>query len=155
METRIMGYTFLPLFLVVMIIIIALYIQILWTVRKQLDQHNSNNSTNLQNNIKLIKTAVLVIGLFIVCWAPFVVLASGFALNLFSTNQKQNMIIPYMVLVHIAVMNSGMNFIIYPVRSKDFRDGLKTVLCCKERCTVTPSLVKGPTTGIATATQRD
>ncbi|CAH1787613.1 unnamed protein product [Owenia fusiformis] len=135
-DPRIMGYTYLPLFLVIVILVVVLYIRILWTVKKQLDKHNSNDSTNLQKNIQLIKTAVLVIGLFVICWAPFVVLASGYEMNFFSTNQKQNMFILYMVFYHIAVMNSGMNFIVYPVRSKDFRDGFRTVLYCKERSSV-------------------
>ncbi|KAK6177031.1 hypothetical protein SNE40_015220 [Patella caerulea] len=102
-------------------------------------------NAKVANDMQIIKVLFLIYGIFLLCWMPvilYIILVRFFEIPVLVLN----------ITLPIAVLNSGMNFIIYAVKNKDYRKAFKEILhldcTLKRTAKVTPQ----KTNDIATAT---
>ncbi|CAH1785775.1 unnamed protein product [Owenia fusiformis] len=141
-ESRIMGFLYAPLFIIVLIGTLCMYTQIFYIARQQMANQNSkinsaeSGSTSLKMNLKIVKTACIIIGLFFICWCPFVIIVTmdlwGLALKFKSARStlgEGTFVIVYNSFYLLVLANSGMNPMIYAARMRAFKNALKKLLC--------------------------
>ena len=76
---------------------------------------------------RAIKTTALVVGIYYVCWLPYLVFIM---FQLFFPKYKMMAIFGY-VSTGMLILNSGMNFFIYLICNKEFRQSLRMILRLK------------------------
>ena len=74
----------------------------------------------LQNEITRSRSIGMILGVFIICWLPFVISAP---LQLFVSSR--DLIIAHKIGVLCGILNSALNPGIYGLRSKEFKQGFK------------------------------
>ncbi|XP_067892699.1 lysophosphatidic acid receptor 3 [Heterodontus francisci] len=109
-------------------IIVAIYLRIYMYVRKKtlnLSSHTTGSIKRSKMPMKLIKTIVVVLGAFIFCWTPglIVVLLDG----LHCTSCKVLAVKKWVLL--LALINSLMNPIIYSYKDHEMWQAMKQMLC--------------------------
>lgn len=125
-------YTMLILWMVFLLplaIIVFCYFVIFCTARSMFVA--SNQEGNLSRDLQVAKTISIIIGLFVVCWLPF------FSINIAyyygsSGNRKfinNNGAVLMSLSKGLHYSNSMMNFFVYAVKSPDFRNAFKELLC--------------------------
>ena len=82
----------------------------------------------MANEINLTKMVVLVLGIFCICWIPMVI---TYTLYL-SGYKREKMYLVASAAGVFAYINSGMNFILYALRSHEYRKAFKEILTCKQ-----------------------
>ena len=102
--------------------------------RKQMTKHGPSNSANAaimqarrEQDIRMIRTFVLVVIIFVLCWVPY------FILVLFDREEKMSTGI-YCLSLAIGHTNSSINSILYGATNQKFRRGYKIFLvryCCR------------------------
>eukprot|EP00061_Rhincodon_typus_P016527 g44792.t1 len=136
------------LFCITLLSIILLSIVILY-VRIYLIVRSSHCETAAPQTLALLKTVTIVLGVFIVCWAPtFIMLLLDFAY----TESNLKILHKAEIFLALSTLNSAMNPIIYTLRSRDMRRAFLRILCCcsmmenKSRChiSVRPDLQRMP-----------
>ncbi|XP_041033137.1 sphingosine 1-phosphate receptor 2-like [Carcharodon carcharias] len=106
---------------VILLSIVILYVRIYLIVR------SSHCETAAPQTLALLKTVTIVLGVFIVCWAPtFIMLLLDFAY----TESDLKILHKAEYFLALATLNSAMNPIIYTLRSRDMRRAFLRVLCC-------------------------
>ncbi|XP_067877421.1 sphingosine 1-phosphate receptor 2-like [Heterodontus francisci] len=106
---------------VILLSIVILYVRIYLIVR------SSHCETTAPQTLALLKTVTIVLGVFIVCWAPtFIILLLDFAY----TGSNCKILYKAEYFLGLATLNSAMNPIIYTLRSRDMRRAFVRVLCC-------------------------
>lgn len=133
LESRERIYILLVLgldFLVPLLVIIACYTCIFRTARTMMTP--TNQKRNISMELKVAKTISVIIGLFVFSWLPF------FALNTtieFCDRNKCKYVWtqhwPVFASKALHYSNSMMNFLVYAVRSPDFRQTFKALLLQK------------------------
>ncbi|XP_032868030.1 sphingosine 1-phosphate receptor 2-like [Amblyraja radiata] len=114
------------LFCITLLSIILLSIVILY-VRIYLIVRSSHCETAAPQTLALLKTVTIVLGVFIVCWAPtFIILLLDFA---YKWNECK-ILYKAEYFLGLATLNSAMNPIIYTLRSRDMRRAFLHILCC-------------------------
>ena len=121
-------------FFIPLIVMLVCYMKIYKAARHQIKKiiltvHGSPKRFLLSKEIKAAKTVGVLIGAFIVCWAPF------FVLNLIYGLCKSCMPLPnesVLAAKWLHYVNSVLNPIIYACMNKDFRSAFKklTGYCC-------------------------
>lgn len=125
-------YTMLILWMVFLLpltIIVLCYFVIFYTARNMFVA--TNQEGNLSRDLQVAKTISIIIGLFVICWLPF------FTINIVyyygSIGAKKFIILNGIDLMSLTkglhYANSMMNFFVYAVKSPDFRDAFKELLC--------------------------
>ncbi|CAG5897908.1 unnamed protein product [Menidia menidia] len=114
--------------LVTFFIMVAIYTRIFIYVKCQ-SQYTSAHTTENRHNqmiINLMKTISMVLGAFVICWTPglMVLLMDG----LLGKASKANNYEKFCLV--IAECNSLVNPIIYSLRDEDMRRTFKWILCC-------------------------
>ncbi|CAH1786969.1 unnamed protein product [Owenia fusiformis] len=130
---RITGYSIGIIFLIVLLVHGAIYTMIFKAVRKlqRKAKHSTRDCPNVPvsgANLKLIKTALIIICLFTICWAPFAVSLTIAQYGWLSRVDVNILFYPAYVL---AIVNSGMNPVIYGIRSVSYRAGMSKLLRLK------------------------
>ncbi|MGH0184610.1 UNVERIFIED_CONTAM: hypothetical protein FKN15_017614 [Acipenser sinensis] len=110
------GWVLVPLLLM-----ICLYVEIFYRIRKQLNQNTANSTESTRyyrKEQKLARSLALVLFLFAVCWLPLHIINS---VQFFSPQTEVPLIAIYsgILLTHA---NSAANPIVYAFRIKKFRD---------------------------------
>ena len=96
------------------------HILIVWEIRK--------SNVRCKKRIKrAVKTTALVVGIYYVCWLPYL---AFIMFQLFFPNYKMMDIFGF-VSADILMLNSGMNFFVYLICNKDFRQSLRMILRLK------------------------
>ncbi|XP_062892052.1 sphingosine 1-phosphate receptor 2-like [Mobula hypostoma] len=114
------------LFCITILSIILLSIVILY-VRIYLIVRSSHCETAAPQTLALLKTVTIVLGVFIVFWAPtFIILLLDFAYK----GSDCKILYKAEYFLGLATLNSAMNPIIYTLRSRDMRRAFLHVLCC-------------------------
>ena len=116
-------------FLLPLTIIVLCYFVIFYTARNMFVA--TNQEGNLSRDLQVAKTISIIIGLFVICWLPF------FTINVVyyygSNGVKLFIEINGGVLMSLTkglhYSNSMMNFFVYAVKSPDFRETFKELLC--------------------------
>ncbi|XP_017262559.1 lysophosphatidic acid receptor 3 [Kryptolebias marmoratus] len=114
--------------LVVFLIMVAIYLRIYIYVKRKIstmEQHTNGSFNRKKTPIKLIKTVMVVIGAFVICWTPGLVI-----LLIDGLCQSCNVIKLKPWLLLLAVANSVMNPCIYSYKDKEMWLTLKNLSRC-------------------------
>ncbi|XP_059150745.1 D(2) dopamine receptor-like [Physella acuta] len=79
-----------------------------------------------EKNWKAVKMMMTVFGVFFVCWTPRFVLYSAAGPQLDAWLPE----IVYDLSLLLGLLNSGVNFLVYPAHNHEFRRAFKLILCC-------------------------
>ncbi|MBN3297125.1 LPAR3 protein, partial [Amia calva] len=108
---------------------VAIYMRIYMYVKKKttmLSPHTSGSINRKRTPIKLIKTVMTVLGAFVICWTPGLVV-----LLLDGLNCKQCQVLQFKRwLLLLAVLNSVMNPIIYSWKDEEMWMTLRNMIRC-------------------------
>ncbi|XP_052558609.1 sphingosine 1-phosphate receptor 4 [Tympanuchus pallidicinctus] len=113
------------MFSIILLGIIGLYISIFQLVQASSRQTTSRHSR--KRSLRLLKTVLMILGTFIICWSPL------FALMLFDVFCETHSCMQLHSLdwtLAMAMLNSGINPIIYSLRSVEVRRAVCSLLCC-------------------------
>lgn len=127
-------YTLLLLvlvFLLPLVIIVLCYFVIFYTARNMFVA--TNQEGNLSRDLQVAKTISIIIGLFVVCWLPFFTINVCYYYGTNTTRQffEENGITIVSITKGLHYSNSMMNFFVYAVKSPDFRETFKALLCSR------------------------
>ncbi|KAF7223659.1 lysophosphatidic acid receptor 2 [Nothobranchius furzeri] len=109
-------------------IMVAVYMRIFFYVRhknRQMSQHTSQNRYR-ETVMNLMKTVSMILGLFVVCWTPGLVVLLLDGLNF----DKIVVLTLEKYCLVLAECNSFVNPIVYCFRDSDMRKTFERVLCC-------------------------
>ncbi|XP_041362818.1 histamine H2 receptor-like [Gigantopelta aegis] len=115
----------------VLILCLVLYAGIMNIARRQLRSIQATTVDPAHNsaegkNWKVVRLMLLVCGGFFVCWCPYHV---SVVINHVSFVSEDVMD----VLFPLGILNSGVNFIIYALMNRDFRQAFRRRVCCCRR----------------------
>ena len=127
------AYTCLSILLFSILMIMTLYICIFREIHKQhrlIQAQTLPANGNIKSEVKTSRTLFLTVGCFILCWLPMIVLI------LVGLVDKET--IPVIYHLHkltdfarlLAILNSGMNPLIYIIRMKQFRMAYNQLFHC-------------------------
>nr|XP_015220748.1 PREDICTED: sphingosine 1-phosphate receptor 4-like [Lepisosteus oculatus]XP_015220749.1 PREDICTED: sphingosine 1-phosphate receptor 4-like [Lepisosteus oculatus] len=112
------------MFSLILIGICFLYISIYWRVKTSTEKTSTRSRLK---SIRLLKTVILIMGAFIVCWSPlFILLLMDFFCESHQCDALYSMDWP----IAMAVLNSAINPIIYSFGSTEVRRAVVSLLCC-------------------------
>ncbi|XP_005993913.2 lysophosphatidic acid receptor 3 [Latimeria chalumnae] len=110
-------------------IMIMVYLRIYFYVKKRtnvLSSHTSGSISHRKTPVKLMKTVMAVLGAFVVCWTPGLILLLLDGLHCINC-RVQTMKKWFLIL---ALLNSGMNPIIYSYKDEEMWSTLKKMIYC-------------------------
>ncbi|XP_007898189.1 sphingosine 1-phosphate receptor 3 [Callorhinchus milii] len=131
---------FSAILLAIVILYARIYILVKTSGRKVLNRKFSKN--NSERSMALLRTVVIVVGVFIACWAPLFVLL---LLDVACKPNDCSILYKEDWFIAVAVLNSAMNPIIYTLASKEMRRAFFRLLCgCLVNTKVAKSLPSQP-----------
>ncbi|XP_035031725.1 sphingosine 1-phosphate receptor 4 [Hippoglossus stenolepis] len=80
-----------------------------------------------KRSLALLKTVITIVGVFMLCWGPLFLLL---LLDFFCVSRKCALLLSADYFISLAVLNSGLNPIIYALGSSDMRKAIAELLCC-------------------------
>lgn len=80
-----------------------------------------------QRSLSLLKTVITIVGVFVICWGPLFLLL---LVDVFCVSRKCFLLFTADVCISLAVLNSGLNPIIYALGSSEMRKAMAELLCC-------------------------
>ncbi|XP_059726061.1 sphingosine 1-phosphate receptor 4 [Haemorhous mexicanus] len=113
------------MFSVILLGIIGLYISILHLVQASSRQSCSRHGR--RRSLRLLKTVLMILGAFILCWSPLFVLL---LLDVFCDTGACSHLHSLDWTLALALLNSGVNPVIYSLRSVEVRRAVGSLLCC-------------------------
>ncbi|XP_018418802.1 PREDICTED: sphingosine 1-phosphate receptor 3 [Nanorana parkeri] len=131
----------ISIFIVILIAIVILYARIYILVKSS--SRRVTNHSNSERSMALLRTVVIVVGVFIACWSPlFILLLIDVACKVMECQ------ILYQVqwFIALAVLNSALNPLIYTLASKEMRRAFFRLVCgCLVKSSASRSLPIQPT----------
>ncbi|XP_078070515.1 sphingosine 1-phosphate receptor 3 [Mustelus asterias] len=115
---------FSAILLAIVILYARIYILVKSSSRKVANRKFTKN--NSERSMALLKTVVIVVGIFIACWSPLFIFL---LLDVACEPNKCSILYQEDWFIAIAVLNSGMNPIIYTLASKEMRRAFFRLLC--------------------------
>uniref|UniRef100_G1TZT3 Lysophosphatidic acid receptor 3 n=2 Tax=Oryctolagus cuniculus TaxID=9986 RepID=G1TZT3_RABIT len=115
--------------LVAFFIMVVVYLRIYMYVKRKtnvLSPHVSGSISRRRTPMKLMKTVMTVLGAFVVCWTPGLVVLLLDGLN--CTQCGVQHVKRWFLL--LALLNSVMNPIIYSYKDEDMYSTMKKMICC-------------------------
>ncbi|XP_041862363.1 sphingosine 1-phosphate receptor 4 [Melanotaenia boesemani] len=114
----------LIIFFIILLTIGVLYGAIYCHVHKsaQLGPHRSR-----QRSLALLKTVITIVGVFMLCWGPLFLLLM---VDFFCVSRQCALLYSADFCIALAVLNSGLNPIIYALGSSDMRKAMAELLSC-------------------------
>lgn len=114
----------LIIFFIILLAIGVLYSAIYCHVLKT-TQLNPQRSR--KRSLALLKTVITIVGVFLVCWGPLFLLL---LVDFFCESRQCALLFKADFFICLAVVNSGLNPIIYALGSSDMRKAMAELLCC-------------------------
>uniref|UniRef100_A0A3B3TTZ7 Sphingosine-1-phosphate receptor 3a n=1 Tax=Poecilia latipinna TaxID=48699 RepID=A0A3B3TTZ7_9TELE len=96
-------------------------------------------------SLVLLRTVVIVLGVFVVCWTPLFVLL---LLDVGCSPQRCEVLYKVDWFIALAVLNSALNPLIYTLSSREMRGAFYNLLCCSQT-TMEPCGSQSRQTGIS------
>ncbi|NXY20718.1 S1PR4 protein, partial [Atrichornis clamosus] len=113
------------MFSIILLGIIGLYISIFQLVQASSKQSSSRHGR--KRSLRLLKTVLMILGAFIICWSPLFVLL---LFDVFCETRTCSHLHSLDWTLALALLNSGVNPIIYSLRSVEVRRAVGSLLCC-------------------------
>ncbi|MED6294754.1 hypothetical protein CHARACLAT_024374 [Characodon lateralis] len=82
---------------------------------------------NRKRSLALLKTVITIVGVFLLCWGPLFMLL---LVDFFCVSRQCTLLFSADFCISLAVLNSGLNPIIYALGSSDMRKAMAELLCC-------------------------
>ncbi|CAJ1060579.1 sphingosine 1-phosphate receptor 4 isoform X3 [Xyrichtys novacula] len=82
---------------------------------------------NRKRSLALLKTVITIVGVFVVCWGPLFVLL---LVDFFCGSRQCALLQSADYCISLAVLNSGLNPIIYGLGSSEMKKAISQLLCC-------------------------
>lgn len=114
----------LIIFFVILIGIGALYGAIYCHVHKNTQQGPYRSR---KRSLGLLKTVITIVGVFMICWGPLFLLL---LVDFFCVSRQCVLLFSADFFISLAVLNSGLNPIIYALGSSEMRKAIAKLLCC-------------------------
>lgn len=115
-------------------------------IHTAMPSHNHDSHNSFMKELKAAKTLAVVVGAFVICWAPFVTLNVIYSLCSPILGCPCPVISPEIILatkwMHYG--NSLLNPLIYAFTNRDFRTAFKALLCSRNRSFLELALSAGP-----------
>ncbi|KAM4628569.1 sphingosine 1-phosphate receptor 4 [Polymixia lowei] len=92
--------------------------------------HNSTEmgfQRSRKRSLALLKTVISIVGVFMLCWGPLFVLL---LVDFFCVSRRCAPLFSADWFISLAVLNSGLNPIIYALGSSELRKAIAELLCC-------------------------
>ncbi|CAM4593206.1 lysophosphatidic acid receptor 3 [Lepidochelys kempii] len=115
--------------LVVFFIMVVVYLRIYMYVQRKtnvLSPHTSGSISRRRTPVKLMKTVMTVLGAFVVCWTPGLVVLLLDGLN--CTHCGVQHVKRWFLL--LALLNSVMNPVIYSYKDDEMSNTMRRIMCC-------------------------
>ncbi|XP_068568914.1 sphingosine 1-phosphate receptor 4 [Cebidichthys violaceus] len=80
-----------------------------------------------KRSLDLLKTVITIVGVFMLCWGPLFMLL---LVDFFCSSRQCVLLFNADFCISLAVLNSGLNPIIYALGSSDMRKAIAELLCC-------------------------
>ncbi|NXG46068.1 S1PR4 protein, partial [Psilopogon haemacephalus] len=113
------------MFSLILLGIVGLYISIYQLVQASSKQSSSRHGR--RRSLRLLKTVLIILGAFIACWSPLFVLL---LFDVFCESQTCRWLHSLDWTLALAMLNSGINPIIYSLRSAEVRRAVGSLCCC-------------------------
>lgn len=81
---------------------------------------------NRKHSLALLKTVITIVGVFLLCWGPLFMLL---LVDFFCVSRQCALLFSADFCISLAVLNSGLNPIIYALGSSDMRKAMAELLC--------------------------
>lgn len=114
----------ITVFIALLVAIIILYIRIYRLVTSSGRRVSSRPS---ERSLALLRTVVIVLGLFVMCWSPLFILL---LLDVGCSPDKCPVLYQVDWFIALAVLNSALNPLIYTLSSREMRAAFFRLLCC-------------------------
>ncbi|XP_061594146.1 sphingosine 1-phosphate receptor 3a [Cololabis saira] len=114
----------ISVFSALLVAIVILYIRIYRLVTSSSRRVSSRPS---ERSLTLLRTVVIVLGVFIMCWAPLFLLL---LLDVVCSPLKCPVLYQVDWFIALAVLNSALNPLIYTLSSREMRAAFFRLLCC-------------------------
>ncbi len=141
MKFEYLNYFIGPLVIMFVTSVIFMYIRIFGVVYKQSKKkdkvapmaQDNCDTKSIRAKLKTQKTCAMILGAFILCWAPFVIITG---IQIYGGHQHDEVLAEVRTLfTMLAFFNSGMNPVIYAYRIVVYRNEMKRLLLCmKPKC---------------------
>ncbi|CAL8254342.1 unnamed protein product [Merluccius merluccius] len=112
------------IFLIILLAIGVLYTAIYYHVCKNAD---SGFQRSHKRSLGLLKTVITIVGVFMLCWGPLFLLL---LVDFFCVSRQCMLLLKAEWFICLAVLNSGLNPIIYTLGSIELRKAIAGLLCC-------------------------
>ncbi|XP_020510165.2 sphingosine 1-phosphate receptor 4 [Labrus bergylta] len=80
-----------------------------------------------KRSLALLKTVITIVGVFVVCWGPLFLLL---LVDFFCVSRHCALLFSADFCISLAVLNSGLNPVIYALGSSEMRKAIADLLCC-------------------------
>ncbi|KAJ1207397.1 hypothetical protein NDU88_002788 [Pleurodeles waltl] len=129
------------IFMVILLAIVMLYARIYILVKSS--SRKVTNHNNSERSMALLRTVVIVVGVFIACWSPLFILL---LIDVSCKVQECDILFSAKWFIVVAVLNSAMNPVIYTLASKEMRRAFLRLVCgCFMKSGVSRTLQIQPT----------
>lgn len=112
------------IFFIILLTIGVLYGAIYCHVHRRTE---SGLHRNRHRSLALLKTVITIVGVFVICWAPLFLLL---LVDFFCASRQCALLFTADFCISLAVLNSGLNPIIYALGSGEMRKAIIDLLCC-------------------------
>lgn len=131
-----LAYISIPGFSIMALVILLLYIKILLIakthanrIHEQQNHIRQSSDSTFRHNMRMVKTAAIILGTFFVCWIPFFIIL---IIQVYGNEIENPLLIQVRVYaLMLALFNSTVNPVIYAFRLREFRKEFKKMLNIK------------------------
>ncbi|XP_040272893.1 sphingosine 1-phosphate receptor 3 [Bufo bufo] len=131
----------ISIFIAILIAIVILYARIYVLVKSS--SRRVTNHSNSERSMALLRTVVIVVGVFIACWSPLFILL---LIDVACKAGECQILYKTQWFIALAVLNSALNPLIYTLASKEMRRAFFRLVCaCLAKSSTSRSLPIQPT----------